>query len=274
MRFMDLELARRAEHAEGNACRECAEAFHLARPEFPVAVEEIGGGVAVFAGVDSPVTQAVGVGLGAAVTDKDLDRLGNFFLSRNAPAAVELCPLVEMSLYEKFAARGYRLLEVSNVLIREIKGAGEMKPSSPHDVTVRPASREEAKLWTRTVAEGFVEQFPVTPEMLDVMEGFFQAASATAFLAYVRGEIAGGAALAMHRGVCGLFGASTLPNCRRRGVQTALLSARITWAASQGCDLAVSIAAPASISQRNIERAGFRVAYTRTKLIRPVATNL
>ena len=273
MRFMDLELARRVERAEANACRECAEAFHLAHPEFPVAVEEIGGGVAVFAGVDSPVTQAVGVGLGEAVTEEDLDRLGDFFLRRNAPAAVELCPLVEMSLYEKFAARGYRLLEVSNVLSREIAATTGTESSGSRDVTVRPASRDEAKLWTRTVSQGFAEQFPVTPEMLDVMEGFVHAANATAFLAYVNGEVAGGAALAMHRGVCGLFGASTLPNFRRRGVQTALLDSRISWAVERGCDLAVSIAAPASISQRNIERAGFGVAYTRTKLIRPLAAN-
>jgi GNAT superfamily N-acetyltransferase len=270
MRFMDLELARRVEHAEGKACRECAEAFHLAHPEFPVAVEEIAGGVAVFAGVDSPVTQAIGVGLGDPVKDEELDRLGDFFQARNAPTAVELCPLVEMSLYERFAARGYRLLEVSNVLVREISNSGDAKPSGRQDVTVKPAPPDEAKLWTRTVAQGFAEHFPVTPEMLEVMEGFFQAVNATAFLAYVDGNVAGGGALAIHGGVCGLFGASTLPEFRRRGVQTALLDARISWAASRGCDLAVSITAPASISQRNIERAGFRVAYTRTKMIRPL----
>lgn len=272
MRFMDLELARRVEHAEGSACRECAEAFHLAHPEFPVAVEEIAGGVAVFAGVDSPVTQAIGVGLEGAVTDEDLDRLGDFFQTRNAPVAVEVCPLVDMSLYEKFAARGYRLLELSNVLIREIAKAdrGPGRFSIPQAVTVREAAPEEAKLWTRTVSQGFAEQFPVTPEMLDVMEGFFQAVNATAFLAYIDGEVAGGGALAIHGGVCGLFGASTLPDFRRRGVQAAVLDARIGWATGKGCDLAVSITAPASISQRNIERAGFRVAYTRTKLIRPM----
>lgn len=270
MRFMDLELARRVEHAEGSACRECAEAFHLAHAEFPVAVEEMAGGVAVFAGVDSPVTQAIGVGLGDPVKDEELDRLGDFFQARNAPAAVELCPLVEMSMYEKFAGRGYRLLEVSNVLVREITGSGDAKPSIQHDVTVKRAPRDDAKLWTRTVVQGFAEQFPVTPEMLEVMEGFFHAVNATTFLAYVDGNVAGGAALAVHGGVCGLFGASTLPEFRRRGVQTALLDARIAWATNQGCDLAASIAAPASISQRNIERAGFRVAYTRTKLIRPL----
>src|ERR1700730_2172746 len=108
MRFIDLDLARRVEMAEANAERECAEACRRLHPDYPVAVEEIGGGVAVFAGVDSPVTQAIGVGLRGPVSDSELDALGEFSHSRNAPAAIELCPLVEMSLYEKFAARNYR----------------------------------------------------------------------------------------------------------------------------------------------------------------------
>ncbi|MGB9009405.1 MAG: hypothetical protein WCC18_12375, partial [Candidatus Acidiferrales bacterium] len=112
MQFIDIDLARRAEMAEANAGRECAEAFHRLHPEFPVAIQEIAGGVAVFAGPDSPVTQAIGVGLNGPVTDDELDALAAFFRSRNAPAAVELCPFVEMSLYEKFAARDYKLLEV------------------------------------------------------------------------------------------------------------------------------------------------------------------
>jgi len=116
MEFVDLNLARRLEMAEAHACRACAEAFHQQHPEFAVAVEEIAGGFAVFAGVDSPVTQAIGVGLHADVRDSDLDRLQDFFSSRGAAAAVELCPLVEMSLYERFAKRGFHLLEVSDVL--------------------------------------------------------------------------------------------------------------------------------------------------------------
>src|SRR5208283_46748 len=69
MHFIDLDLARRVEMAEARAGRECAEACHRLHPEFPVAVEEIAGGIAVFAGVDSPVTQAIGVGLRGAVSD-------------------------------------------------------------------------------------------------------------------------------------------------------------------------------------------------------------
>jgi len=268
MEFVDLNLARRLEMAEANAGLECAKAMKRTRPDFPVAFEEIAGGIAVFAGIDSPVTQAIGVGLNGAVTDEELGRLEEFFRSRGTAAAIELCPLVEMSLYERFAKREFRLLEVSNVLFRDLNACEEFSKSFPARIAVRAATDAEAKLWTRTVAQGFAEYFPVTEAMLEVMEGFFHRADACSLLALVDGEVAGGAAVSAREGVCGLFGASTLPAFRRRGVQSALLAARLAWALERGCDVACSIAQPASISHRNIERFGFRVAYTRTKLIR------
>jgi GNAT superfamily N-acetyltransferase len=271
MQFIDIDLARRIEMAEANAGRECAEAFHHLHPDFPVAVERIAGGVAVFAGVDSPITQAIGVGLNEEVTDDGLDNLGEFFKARSAPAGVELCPLVEMSLYERFAARGYRLLEVSDVLILDNLAQARISAATPPEVTIRAATRDESKLWTQTVAQGFAEHFPVTQALLEVMEGFcHRSGPCCFFLAFVDGEPAGGAVVSAYRGVGGLFGASTLPAFRRRGVQTALLNARLAWARDHGCDLVASIAQPGSASHRNIERFGFRVAYTRTKLVRPL----
>ena len=272
MRFTDVDLARRIEMAEANAGRECAEAFHSLHPDFPVAVQEIAGGTAVFAGIDSPITQAIGVGLNGEVTDDELDSLGEFFTARNTPSAVEVCPFVEMSLYEKFAARGYKLLEVSNVLLLDdLAQSLEAPTGTPPGVTVRAASPHESKLWTQTVAQGFAEHFPVTQSMLDVMEGFCHRSGPCSFLlAFVDGEPAGGGVVSAYKGVGGLFGASTLPAFRRRGVQTALLNARLAWARDHGCDLVASIAQPGSASHRNIERFGFRVAYTRTKLVRPL----
>lgn len=76
--------------------------------------------------------------------------------------------------------------------------------------------------------------------------------------------IASGAVF-VHDGVALLAGASTVPEGRRRGAQLALLDTRRRYAASNGCDLAMMCAAPGSASQRNAERNGFRVAYTRTK---------
>jgi hypothetical protein len=49
-------------------------------------------------------------------------------------------------------------------------------------------------------------------------------------------------------------------------VQTALIRARLAFAAAAGCDLAAVNTVPGSVSQRNAERQGFRVVYTRALL--------
>lgn len=64
-------------------------------------------------------------------------------------------------------------------------------------------------------------------------------------------------------GVVELGGASTLPEFRQRGGQTALLTARLAAAKALGCDLAIVLTAPGSTSQRNIVQSGFYLAYTR-----------
>jgi hypothetical protein len=56
-------------------------------------------------------------------------------------------------------------------------------------------------------------------------------------------------------------GSATSPDLRRRRLQAALLR----YAYDHGCELAMMAAEAGSHSQRNAERKGFRIAYTRTK---------
>jgi hypothetical protein len=51
----------------------------------------------------------------------------------------------------------------------------------------------------------------------------------------------------------------------------ALLQARLAAARRAGCDLAVVGTSPGSDSQRNIERAGFTLAYTKVIMVREEA---
>ena len=71
--------------------------------------------------------------------------------------------------------------------------------------------------------------------------------------------------MSIWEGVALMAGASTIPRGRRQGAQLALLDARLRHAAAKGCDLAMMCALPGSASQRNAERHGFRIAYTRVK---------
>jgi Acetyltransferase (GNAT) family len=269
--ILDLALARRIELAEAHAAVDCAEALERMRPGGVGAVERIAGGFAIYCGAGSPVTQAVGLGLDGVVSEEEFDRLEEFYRSRNEAVRVETCPLADPSLVRHFGERGYRVTEFSNVMALPLRGVSLPEvdgPSSAAGLTMERIGKQQMDLWTLTVSQGFSENFPVTQEILEVMKMFALGANVECYLARVDGAVAGGATLALRQGVAGLFGASTLPAFRNRGVQTALLKERLRRAMTENCDLAVCIAQPGSSSQRNVVRQGFSVLYTRVKFER------
>jgi GNAT superfamily N-acetyltransferase len=101
---------------------------------------------------------------------------------------------------------------------------------------------------------------------------FFEAAfhnpGVVYFTATVDGIAAGGGALQIHGSTAYFFAASTLPAFRGRGVQGALIAARLGCAGEAGCDLAYTITIAGSASQRNFERAGFAPAYSQALLVK------
>ena len=260
---LDLPLARRIELAEAEAAVTCATTMKELGSEVASAVERIAGGYAVYCGAGSPVTQAVGLGLDGPVSAEEFDRLEAFYFSRREAVRVETCPLADETLMGHYQHRGYHVSEFTNVMVRPV----DPKETWPvlQGVEIRRARPEELELWTLTVAQGFSENFPVTQEILSVMKMFALGKGTECYLARIAGRVVGGATLALRGKIAGLFGASTLPEFRKKGVQTALLHTRLQRAAESGCDLAVSLARPGSISQRNITRQGFRTLYTRVK---------
>lgn len=267
MQFADLDLARRIERSEALSARACAKSVSRRHPDVGAPVLEVGGGVAVFAGVDSPISQAVALGLQGPVAESDMERMEAFYRQRGSPVNIELCPFADPSLLKLLGARGYRAIEFTTVLARPLKRR-EKFLAPAKGVSVRPARPGERDLWARTLAQGFAEEFPVTSELIHVVSGFFDRPRALCLLGIVDREVAGGAALAIDKGLATLGGASTLPAFRRRGLQTALQQARLKLAVAAGCDLAMTMTLPGSTSQRNAERRGFHVVYTRVKLLR------
>src|SRR5690242_2515212 len=108
--------ARRLEAAEAANARGCLGA----QPDR--AVLEIAGGVAIFAGAESPLTHAVAIGLNGPVRPAELDEMERFFRSRGARPAIDLCPFADLGLLPQLAGRGYHLTEFNNVLVRRMTG--------------------------------------------------------------------------------------------------------------------------------------------------------
>ena len=256
MPFVDESLAKRLEMITARSGKECSDVW-----------AEIAGGIATFSGIDSPITQAFGVGLYGPVTDNELDHLEDFFFSRGAPVALELCPFIHPSLIGLLKSRPYRLEEFSNVLVRELK-PGEKIPSPDSNFAVREAVPQEMRQYSAVVAEGFSEHVAISETLRRVVEKFFRRPSGRCFLALSDGEIAAGGCVSEDQRLAELYGAATLARFRKRGAQSLLIAARLKWAIEQGCDLATTTTQPGSSSQRNYERAGFRVVYTRAKVVR------
>jgi GNAT superfamily N-acetyltransferase len=271
--ILDLELAREIELAEAQAAVGCTEMMKTVQAETIGAFEAIAGGYAAYCGANNPVTQAVALGLSGPVTAEDFDRLEAFYFSRNEPVRVETCPLADVTLLAHFKERRYHVSEFSNVMVRRLSGEETPWPAAPPDPEIRQVSREDIDLWVLTVAQGFAENYPVTQELLSVMKMFALGKNTACYLASIDGRIAGGATLAIRGRIGGLFGASTLPEFRKRGIQTALLYARFRRAQEAGCEFVMSLAQPGSISQRNITRLGLQTLYTRVKFERPLPSD-
>jgi ribosomal protein S18 acetylase RimI-like enzyme len=270
MRFTDQQLATRLELGETEASRRCMEALRRLRPALGAAAEPIAGGYAFFAGVGSPLTQALGVAMTAPLTEDDAARMEKFFQSRGARTEIECCPLADPSLLERLTQRGYRVLEWSNVLFRPIT-AGESFAPEPDGIQVIAAAREQAAECAEVAMQGFATALPNADLIRPALHGLYESETTRTFLALVDGIPAGVGGMSLHNGLATLFGAATLEAYRGRGIQNAIFRARLASAVASGCDMAMTITAPASGSQRNAERQGFRVAYTRTKMFRELS---
>jgi GNAT superfamily N-acetyltransferase len=266
MRFVDASLARRLESTDAYAGVEFARTHSQLHPEAGSTSIEVAGGSAIFAGVDSPITQAFALGLSGPVTDEEIDRLEDFYRSRGAAVNVELCPYADPSIVKIFRERGYGVLEYSNVLARELKPCEEF-PASDGRLRVRRVEADDEATWARVISRGFSETDDVPQIFLEFAETGVRTPAYACFIAEIEGAAAGGGIVTIHNGVATLAGTSTLPSFRNQGSQTALIQARLVYAASRGCELAMVTTMPGTISQRNVERQGFRVVYSRSKLI-------
>jgi GNAT superfamily N-acetyltransferase len=162
--------------------------------------------------------------------------------------------------------RGYHISDFSNVLARPVR-PDEAPPVCPSQARVRVASNGESELYAQTVVRGFLSRTDLNDEELVIGRILFGMANAKALFAEIGDEVAGGCGLSIRRNVASCFGDSTLPVFRGRGVHTAMICARIAEAIAAGCDVMTAGTQPGSQSQRNYQRLGFTVAYSKLTMV-------
>jgi len=264
MIFSDKTLSQKLDRAEARFNAAFVESRARLFPELGAAWIDVGGTYAMFDGPESPCTQTFGLGLFDEVTDAALDELEAFFVEREAPVFHEVSPMADQSVLELLHRRNYRPIELSTVMFTPLADRAVLKVDSR--ITTRVIGPEEADLWTKISAEGWLAEMP---EMKDFFLGLGKASvgceGGLPFLAELEGRPIAAGMLLIEGEVALLAGASTIPEARRQGAQIALLDARLRFAAERGATFASMCTAPGSQSQKNGQKNGFNIAYTRTK---------
>ncbi|NTW03323.1 MAG: GNAT family N-acetyltransferase [Oscillochloris sp.] len=262
---MNYQHACRVEQALASHIAAYGSMIALLRPESHAAALAICRGWAVRTGSNLPINRAVGLGLSGPMNSAMLDQIEMFYQEEHLTPEIELCPLADRSLHNLLRDRGYQYRRCMSVLsFRHDRPL----PPAPNDIEISIVAENQAEVWIHTVATGFTTTVPMPEQAPDIIlsRSVMMRSNVSCFLATINDEPAGAGAVALGNGVAILFSASTVPAFRRRGVQSALIQARLAAAETAGCDLIVVQSTPGSESQHNLQRYGFQVAYTNVVL--------
>jgi len=258
-----IRLAVRIEREDALNAAGAARAHLRLYPDSRAEVLDMAGGAAAFTTPESPLTHLVGAGMYGPVTAADIDAVETFYRERGCPSVnIDVCPHSHESLAEVLAGRGYWIAEFNNVLARRI-GPADQWPAD-----TRVTRTHDLGLWSTTVMGGFFDRDEPGAEEVEVGEALFAMDGAASFVAHEGGTPAAGATVTIRSGTAYFISDSTLTQYRGRGLQRALIEARLAAAVNAGCDIAAVTTLAGTLSQRNYERCGFRVVYTKLNMQR------
>jgi hypothetical protein len=199
--------------------------------------------------------------LGLRAGDEELvDEVLTWADKLQAPTRVEVAPaLVDEALLAHLADRS---LEVTGFRSALYGIPRSVSPAIPKGVEVEEIGDDRleffAQVWAQTVPTGDRAR---TRRLLPLMAEAYAAPEWRRFVARVAGSPAAFGVLHVTDRIGSLAGAATAPQHRRRGAQSALIAHRLAAASEAGCEIVVSQPPIGSSSQRNLERAGLRLAY-------------
>ena len=274
MIYSDRTFSQKLERTEARANADFVETRARLIPDSGATWIEVGGTYAMFDGIGSPLTQTFGLGVFEDATAEQLDEIEAFFQERGADVFHEVSPMADQSLMGLLSDRGYRPVEMTSVMYQELSefrvppvgGRSENEGALKPGLKARMIDESDADLWAETAAAGWATEHESLVEFIRALgKVAARTNGAHPFLAELDGRPIAAGGFQIYDDVCILAGASTIPEARRQGAQTALLRARLEFAIEQGCTLAMMCALPGSQSQKNAQKNGFNIAYTRTK---------
>ncbi|WP_159882210.1 GNAT family N-acetyltransferase [Paenibacillus puerhi] len=192
-----------------------------------------------------------------------LEEIYKFYKSRGRKPQIEVVPTrAGAPLLSKLHSLGLRQTGFHTSLYADLSEPCE-PASRSSDIQIKPLTEAEAQAYAAIHCRGTGLPDEGIPYVADNNRVLMRRPGWLFYMALYQGEPAGVGVLYVKGTTASLTFAATLPELRGRGIHSALLQRRREEAEARGCSLLVSQAAFLSPSQRNMERIGMRIAYTR-----------
>ncbi|OQD72568.1 hypothetical protein PENDEC_c020G01231 [Penicillium decumbens] len=277
--LIEPHTAHRCEDAQALHIRRQAEICQELYPNKNVLIQPVPkGGIAIrtLPAFRGKLNRAVGCGEEGELADADLKGLESVFATVGLEPEIHLSPFAQPSVFESLVSRGYietGILSTYWCTLEQSAVEDTKACTTGAPVMARRATVDETEQFIEASATGF-QTNGRSYELLRALALIAnRRTDTTLYLAFANHEIAGTAAMATMEtgsgGVAHLYLDSTLPGYRGRGVQLALIRARLLDAAWLGLGVATTITRVGDGSARNAERAGLRLAYTTAILTPP-----
>ncbi|HEX8805714.1 MAG TPA: GNAT family N-acetyltransferase [Candidatus Aquilonibacter sp.] len=226
-------------------------------PELRPALREIGGGVAAFAGINSPLSEATGVGLWQRAGREEAEALTAFYRERGALPRVRVSPYADLDFVKALAALGYVPLEYENPMTADLHEIGAARDP-------RVTEMCDAREWSAATGSAFLNGAPCDASNMIVGLMVCTPPETTALEIRVDGAIVASGCMDVQGKFGGFYGGATAPAYRGQGLQSALISDRAARAIERGARFGRVTTVPGTASEQNFRRIGFVPLYTRT----------
>src|SRR5262249_14838873 len=143
------------------------------------------GGHMMFAGLNSPIGHAAGIGFDGPMTPADLGSLEAFYRSHNAPAQLDICPLTDPSVLELVSSRGYGIFALNNVLFCPIDSHDAVE--NPKGIDIRRSNPAEAGVFSELLTHCFFEKEKPPADFAAMLAPLFHFPECLTFIATTDG---------------------------------------------------------------------------------------
>ena len=188
-----------------------------------------------------------------------LPEILEFYAATGQPCWVTVPPYIPIAVTNALCAAGFHIERYASSMVAE-----PVPQQRASTVDVREIERSELDVFLDTLNAGFDADAASLPILRRNQSFWCDMPDWHLFLARVDGAPAGAAVLSIHGDIGYLAAASVLPAYRGRGLQAALIAARIAVARARHCAVVCCGADWGSQSQRNQQRAGLVIAHVKS----------